>query len=146
MKSTLFHLSLLMAAIGAPASQQPPAPALILPCRVDHIRDGDTVEVVVETRYAIRLMDCWTHETDDEDPVKKFKAIRSTEALTRHAKGQRGTMVIPFVEKDGQLVLGRSNTFDRFTGRVWLDGDATDLSAWMVGEGWATKTKKELED
>ena len=145
MKQTLLSLSLLLVSLGAPAQPSVPQPAMVMPCRVDRVRDGDTIEVVVETRYAIRLKDCWCHELHDEDPAKRYKAVRSMDKLAQKCVGKKGVCEIPLVTKDGEILIGKSITFDRWVGDVVLEGETKSLATWMVDEGWAAATKKELE-
>lgn len=145
MKQTLLSLSLLLVSLGAPTQPPAPQPAMVMPCRVEKVRDGDTIEVVVETRYAIRLRDVWCHELHDDDEGRRYKAVRSMDKLTQKCLGKRGVCEIPFVTKDGELLIGKSITFDRWVGDVVLEGEPKSLATWMVDEGWAAKTKKELE-
>jgi endonuclease YncB( thermonuclease family) len=105
--------------------------AIQLPTTVKRIIDGDTVEVEIQLRAHVRLLDCWAPERNCID------GKRATEALQELALHEPGTLHIPYVPGAG---IGQLFSFERLLGRVVLN-DGTDLSEAMVRAGHATREK-----
>jgi endonuclease YncB( thermonuclease family) len=130
------HLALLLfAALAAEPAQlatlpprPAPQPALVLPCTVARVIDGDTLTVTVTLTASLRLIDCWAPELDQPGGPE------ARERLTAIAAGRRGLAEIPIAGS-----LARMLTLNRILARLWIDG--RDVGAQLVDEHLATPTK-----
>ncbi len=120
------------------AAAAAPKPGLVVPCQVVGVVDGDTVEVEFTWRTRVRLVDCWTPELKAKEADAKQVALRGKLHLAAIAMNQYGRLQ---VELAGAKRLGDLFSFDRVIGRVYLDGDAEDLSARQVRAGVAASRK-----
>jgi len=116
----------LAAAVGL--AGQPSQPHIVLPCKVVHVHDGDTLTAEVTLRANVRLLDCWAPE------LREAGGAESRAKLTELASGKTGLLIIPLGND-----LGDSLTFGRVLGRIEIDG--RDVSQQMVESGHATRTK-----
>lgn len=116
----------LLTALGA----DPPRPAIVVPCKVVSVTDGDTVTCEIRIRTNVRLLSTWAKELSH--PGGQEAAAR----MHQLALGKDGTLEIPIDRADN---LADVLTLGRVLGRVWIDG--RDVGAVMVAEGLATKTK-----
>jgi len=108
--------------------------------RVVRVLDGDTLELEIEGRFKVRLLDCWAPETRTKDPQEKacgLKAKRSLSATISRA-GPEVTLLVP---SDGDGDITDLFSFGRVLGRVWLC-DGRELSELMVSRGLATRRKE----
>ena len=104
--------------------------------------DADTITVRVTLDIRVRLLDCWAPEIRTKDKAEKKRGLESTHRMIELADGRHGVLVVPLSGVDR---LDGVFTFGRLLGRVYIDKQ--DISAIMVREGYATKTKtpKEME-
>lgn len=113
-----------------------PAAGWTTPARLARVIDGDTVEVIVERNFVVRLLDCWAPETRTRDPVEKLAGLESRDNLIELLEGQQIVLVVP----------AETNSFDdRFSfGRVLgrIHTDAGDVSELQIAAGHATETKQ----
>lgn len=137
---------LLFAAIGLRTMAEPPSldpipsavtdaaadePRIVLPVRVERVVDGDTLDVTVEIRARVRLLDCWAPEAGTET------GAASTGYLQKLAESKRGWLSIPIGEGNGLQSLF---SFGRILGRVSVG--SVDVSEEQVRAGHATKEKQ----
>ena len=108
--------------------------SLCLPCKVEHVRDGDTVVVSLNLKWAIRLIDCWAPEVNTKEGIDArlaaVEALQSADELF---------VEIPNAKHVEQLL--RNLTFDRIPGRLWLSDQET-LGEVMVNRGHATRERQ----
>lgn len=120
------------------AGSMPLEPSLTGSGRVVKVIDGDTIEVVSEIRFRIRLIDCWCPETRTKDAAEKRRGQDARSFLTCIAHGRAVLYSIPFGKS-----LGDSITLGRVLARVRLaDNQSIDLSSIMVEAGHASKSKE----
>ena len=100
-----------------------------LPCVVEKVVDGDTIQVSFHLRFNVRFLDCWAAEKNTEDG-KRAKAY--LESII--AKGDNITVDIPMIAGNMPGI-----TFARLLGYV-RKGDV-NLSDEMVKNGHATRGK-----
>lgn len=123
---------LCVAHLLADVQPQNPQPAIVLPCEVLSIHDGDTLKVECRFVMDIRLLDCWSPEiTGDEKPL----GLKAKANLQRLAEGKEGVVTIPLTSDN----IGKATTLGRILGRVSIDGK--DLSEQQVKAKFATKEK-----
>jgi len=114
---------------------RPPA-GLCVPCTVKHVRDGDTVEVVVlggAHTWAIRLIDCWVD--DKNKPLNEAARKYLTQWMSGNTEPVYLHIPLPRVTDN----LLKNLTFDRIPGYVYV-GEKT-INETMVIKGFATKSK-----
>lgn len=116
----------LAAAVGL--AGQPSQPHIVLPCKVVHVHDGDTLAVEVTLRANVRLLDCWAPE------LREAGGAESRVKLTELTSGKTGMLTIPLGNG-----LGDSLSFGRVLGRIEIDGK--DVSEAMVASGYAKERK-----
>lgn len=100
-----------------------------LPCTVERIVDGDTIQVIFTMKMNVRFLDCWAPEKNTEEG-KKAKAY--LESLLK--KGDKVTVEVPLVAGNMPAL-----TFGRLLGGVSKDG--ISLSHEMINAGHATVNK-----
>lgn len=115
-----------------------PPIGLTTKCRLERIKDGDTVVVVIERRVTVRLLDCWAPETrgkqrPDGEAARDFLA-------SIVSPGDELVLFVPGSEAGNVAEL---MTFGRVLGFLWRDGDGPSLSELMVTAGHATTEKRE---
>jgi endonuclease YncB( thermonuclease family) len=117
-----------------------PARGLTVDAEVIKIVDGDTIDVRVEFKFRVRLLDCWAPESRTRDTAEKILGLASKGYLLDLADGQRVRVHVP-----GSDNLAEVLTLDRVLGRAYIlkDGDPelSDLSWQMVQAGHATPIK-----
>jgi endonuclease YncB( thermonuclease family) len=120
--------SLGFAAASMPA---PPTPMIRFAATVNDITDGDTLRISAEVSMAVRLLDCWAPELKTEPGVaSKRNLIRLT------SRNQRCIVEVPLHDD-----IGKCTSLGRILGRVYIEGQAVDLSTLQVQGGFATRTK-----
>lgn len=97
-----------------------------------HVVDGDTVDVEVRYVTRVRLLDCWAPEKNTAAGRESAAAMK-TRLLSRP--------VILFVPTDQARSLADVLTLDRVLGQVWPCDEQQSISEWMIGNGYATKSK-----
>jgi endonuclease YncB( thermonuclease family) len=115
-----------------------PPYGLCLPCKLHHVRDGDTVVVTVldgVREWAIRLIGCWAPELS-EQLGQRAKAF--AESLLEN--GDPLSVWIPAPENVHNLLANL--TFDRIPGHVFIGTEHT-LAERMIQAGFAWATKPE---
>lgn len=121
------------------ASEQPKPPAgITLPVKVVGVVDGDTLEVAVDWRIRVRLLDCWAPELKKGTEAEKKAGFKAKLDLAALAVGKPATLFVP---TDKASRVGDVFTFDRILGHVWTDGDPQTLSAHQVSARNASTTK-----
>jgi len=125
-----------------PTFADDPQATINVPCKVTKVYDGDTVTVELKIKVRVRLLDCWAPEIRTKDAEEKRRGIESKQRMIELADGKHGVLVVPLSGVDR---LDDIFTFGRLLGRIYIDGE--DVSAVMVRDGFATKTKtpKEME-
>lgn len=118
---------------AADISAPNPQPQVVLPCKILHIQDGDTVTVQIELRTNVRLIDCWAPETNKA--AERSRGLKSKAKLESLVSGKTGLLTVPLGDN-----LGKSISLGRVLGRLSIDGK--DVSAEMVRSGFATKNKE----
>lgn len=122
-----------------------PARGLTVDANVIKIVDGDTIDVRVEFKFRVRLLDCWAPESRTRDAAEKIRGLASKGYLLDLADGQRVRVHVP-----GSDNLAEVLTLDRVLGRAYVlkDGEPerSDLSWQMVQAGHALTNKPERED
>jgi endonuclease YncB( thermonuclease family) len=114
-------------------SQQPPQAAITVPCTMVEVHDGDTLTVDVRIPVRVRLLDCWARE------LREPGGETARDHLRQLAAGKRGVLHVPLAGADRtDDVL----SFGRLLAHVWVAGDDRSLSARMVADGFAAKTKR----
>lgn len=122
----------------------PLQPALILPGRIHHHVDGDTLDVVFEIRARVRVLECWAPELESKAYMKTAErlgvatpGVSSLEHLQRVAPlGAPCVVNVPIAEGNG---LSDLFSFGRILGHVQVDGK--DLATEQVRGGHATRRK-----
>ncbi len=138
--STLFAVFTL-AAIGTqvePSKEiQPPVPSITVGGRIVRVIDGDTVEIAIEYRAHIRVIDCWAPEKNTPEGVKAMKFLQSQATI-----GRPCLVNIP-LKRD----IGKSITLGRLLGDIWLLDEklvpSQPISKLMRDAGYATLQKEE---
>jgi endonuclease YncB( thermonuclease family) len=130
MKPILIYMVLGFSLLGA--DEPTPQPQIVIPVFVRECYDGDTATVEATIRMRVRLMDAWAPEVKGE---QKRDGMKSKKRLEELCLGKKGLLTIPLYDD-----LGQSTTLSRVKG--WLNVDGKDVSAQMVQEGFATKTKE----
>jgi endonuclease YncB( thermonuclease family) len=127
----------------APLLATSPAPpvGLTLDGEIVRVIDGDTLVIQSSIEYQVRLIDCWAPEIRTRDAHEKARGIAARDRMAELAPvGQSVRVHVP----GRQSVVGMIS-FGRLLGRVWRleDGEPAepDLSAVMVSEGFARRTK-----
>jgi hypothetical protein len=126
-------------------------------CRIIEVYDGDTVVVEFTVRARVRLIDCWADEIRTTDDAEKERGLASRDYLAKlcgmtwdeAAGGGQGrwtgsTPAILFAPFTGDGDMGSLFSLSRALGRLWLEGDKTDLSTHQQRAGHAFATKDEL--
>ena len=121
-------------------TESAPSTGLTIDGQCVRVIEGDTIGVETRTQYHVRLIDCWAPESRTSDIAEKQRGLRSKNRMIQLAEGRAVRVSIPLT---GDMTDVTS--MSRVLGRVWLNVDgipqAEDLSAVMVNEGLATKTK-----
>lgn len=117
------------------AAAAAPEMATTVACRVVRVIDGDTVEVVVQQVYRVRLIDCWAPETRGDS---KTQGLASKEHLREHIgrHGLDAVLSVPWSEDSA-----KSWSLGRVLGRIWLRGQNRSLSEVQCDAGHATPAK-----
>ena len=117
-----------------------PPLGIAVKARVVRVLDGDTLELEIEGRFKVRLLDCWAPETRTKDLEEKKKGLKAKRSLiaTIARTGREVTLLVP---SDGDGDISDLFTFGRILGRVWL-ADGRELSELMVSRGLPTRWKK----
>lgn len=110
---------------------------------IERVVDGDTLDVVVERRLRIRLLNCWAPESETRNLAEKEKGIASKAALQELALGRPCLLHVPTA---GMRRLDDVMTFSRVLGSVWLVGDDKSLAELQIDSGHAWRTKSELQE
>lgn len=110
-----------------------PRPALAYIGHVFNVVDGDTIDVEVSYSFRVRLLDCWAPEKHGESKAEGMASMRN---LVRLAAGKDCVVEIPMGTD-----VKKSLSFDRVLGRVWINGQDSDLSSQQVQGGFATRKK-----
>lgn len=105
--------------------------------QVVRVLDGDTIEVEVKRTVRIRLLDCWAPETRTRDAEEKKEGLAAKEFLKQLVDKQPVSVHVPL---SAQGKFGDSMSMGRVLGHVYLE-DGRDVSALVVGAGFATKEK-----
>lgn len=118
--------------------QKPPL-GITARATITKILDGDTLDVELRIPLRIRLLECYSPESRTRDAEEKKKGIAAKQHLKELALDKMGRVFIP--TSDARSVTDVL-TMERILGRVWIDGDGTDLSERQVLAGHATKEKQ----
>jgi endonuclease YncB( thermonuclease family) len=130
-------LVLLLAAI---VRAEPPEPSIILPGVVaSEITDGDTLTVDLKLRIRVRMSDI---DTPEKDQPRLWR--RATDDLRRKALGKKCVVQLDMPDTQN-MILGRSWTFERWVGKVWLEGEKSTLGEYQRRQGNAKKPRSEYE-
>lgn len=97
--------------------------------------DGDTVEVAVERRFVVRLLDCWAPETRTRDKAEKLAGLESRDNLVELIGDEPLLLHVPADSPE----FDERFTFGRILGRLYTE--TGELSELQVAAGHATKTK-----
>lgn len=116
--------------MSAAADRDKLRPQITLPAKVERVVDGDTLDAIVAIRVRVRLVECWSPESNT--PEGKAATLH----LEELAEGKWGTLQVPI--KDGNA-LRDLFSFGRLLGRVEIDGQ--DLADAQIEAGHATKEK-----
>lgn len=101
-----------------------------LPCTVEKVVDGDTIQVVFKVRMNIRFLDCWAPEKVTPEGKEAKAYLESLIKL-----GEEVTVEVPLVATNMPGL-----TFGRLLGHV-KNAKGEDLSKKMVKAGHATPMK-----
>jgi len=134
-KATCIYVLLILAAY---ALGQAPQPGWVTEAKVIEVYDGDTVTVEIRKRLRVRLLNCWAPEVRTTDAEEKQRGIESRDYLRSLVDQKTVIVSIPAVEE-----VGKSFSFDRALGAIYLDGK--DVSGLMVKAGKATEAKATTE-
>jgi len=100
---------------------------------ISRVIDGDTVEVDINRRLAIRLKDCWALESET------LAGQKSTESLEKLlSRGQEVTLHIDGSRRD---MVGDIITFSRFVGDIWRPGSTMSAVEYQLSGGHAYPTR-----
>lgn len=110
-----------------------PRPAMVYVGHVYNVVDGDTLDVEVSYSFRVRLLDCWAPEKHGDSKAEGMASMRN---LIKLAAGKDCVVEIP-MGKD----VKKSLSLDRMLGRVWVNGQESDLSSQQVEGGFATSKK-----
>lgn len=118
-------------AASAQTVQAPSAlsPVVRLPGRITYVVDGDTLDVVLETKIRVRLLDCWSPDGTPND--------KKAADYLRTLQGNRVLVEVP-LSPDADW--RKSLTFGRVLARVYANG--TDVGEEIVRRGWATRERE----
>lgn len=115
-----------------------PQPGITARCFVTRVVDGDTLDVEVRINTRIRLLDCWAPELHGGTEYLKELGVKARDNLVDLCTGGYGVVNIPTEQAHSTTDL---LTFDRLLGRVWMEGQADDLSSQQVLAGVASSGK-----
>jgi len=116
----------------APARARPNSPAIIQRVRVISVHDGDTCTVAVTTIAKVRLLDCWAPELKEEG------GDESRMALEELVLDKDVLLEVPTTNQ-----VGKSMSFGRVLGHLWLEDNTNSVSELLVERGFATKNRKD---
>lgn len=119
---------------------QPPQPGWTTPVQVSRVIDGDTIEVVVQRKIHVRLLDCWAPETRTRDLAEKARGLDAKVALETIIEKHDGGSLTLFIPSGQGQDLSEVFTFGRVLGRLWLP-NGREVSRLMVEAGHATSEK-----
>jgi endonuclease YncB( thermonuclease family) len=115
-------------------------PPLGITARAHVVRviDGDTLELMLTIPMVVRLLDCWAPESRTLDLAEKKLGLAAKQHLSELTLDGLGTVHIPTgTAHSVQDVM----TLGRVLGRVWMDGQTSDLSTLQVINGFAATHK-----
>jgi len=120
-------------------SEPAPVTGWTTPATVVSVYDGDTLTVQVTRRMRVRILDCWCSEIRTRDKAEKAKGVAARDHLKSILpEGSQVVLQIP-----NYTDLGKSFTFGRVLGQVWLPDGESSIAEQMVASGHATKTKQQ---
>jgi endonuclease YncB( thermonuclease family) len=112
-----------------------PPHGISLPCTLDRVIDGDTVDVrCLDRTWRIRLLDCWAPEIHGEQKPAGLKSKAFLERLL--SGGETLTLFVPLAP-GGKI--SKLLTCDRVLGRIFVG--AQDAAEVLRRHGLATETK-----
>lgn len=122
-----------------------PPYGISLPCIVNRVLDGDTIEVRLKEEspyvWKVRLIDCWCPETRTRDEKVKAKGmaakVYAATMLEQHAGAL--SLYVP-IEGHVENIIHALVSFDRLLGHIFLDPNTT-LSEVLVAAGHGTRAK-----
>lgn len=114
-----------------------PAAGWTTEAKLVRVIDGDTVEVSVERRFVVRLLDCWAPETRTRDKDEKLAGLESRDNLV-DLIGDEPLLLLHVPAESPEF--DERFTFGRILGRLYTD--AGEVSALQVAAGHATRTKQ----
>lgn len=115
-----------------PFPQRPDRTGWTTNVHVVAVHDGDTLTVEVIHRLHVRLLDCWAAE------LKQKGGPEARDNLASIALNKSGVLWIP---GDAQSDVGKSFTFGRTLGHLWLNNQVQSVSEQQVRSGFATLLK-----
>jgi len=110
-----------------------PRPAMVYVGHIYNVVDGDTIDVDVSYSFRVRLLDCWAPEKHGDSKAEGMASMRN---LVKLAAGKDCVVEIPMTTD-----VKKSLSLDRMLGRVWVNGQESDLSTQQVEGGFATREK-----
>lgn len=122
-----------------------PPYGISLPCVVNRVLDGDTIEVRLQSEspyvWRVRLIDCWCPETRTKNAKEKAKGMAAKLYAATILEQHEGQLSL-YVPVEGHIenIVAALVTFDRLLGHIFIDPNTT-LSDVMCASGHATKTK-----
>lgn len=118
-----------------------PPQGVCLDGSIVRVIDGDTVVVRSHVEYHIRLIDCWAPESRTKDRTEKQRGLAAKARMQALALDQPCRVFVPAAGSLTDVI-----TMGRILGRVWILSDGqpsdSDLSATMIAEGLATRSKE----
>lgn len=109
-----------------------PPLALVVPCTIHKIYDGDTAsKATITLDISIRYLKCWTPELDEPGGPEARDAAKAVE-------GKQGRLLIPLDKANN---LSDLLTFGRVLGEFFPDDSEESESARLVRQGYATPKK-----
>jgi endonuclease YncB( thermonuclease family) len=108
-------------------------------CKVLQVVDGDTLDIELRLPMRIRLLDCWCPESRTTDLEEKAKGLAAKKAMVELTVNRLYGQV--FVPTAAAQSVSDVLTLNRLLGKVWMDGQDTDLSTSQVVQGYASSKK-----
>ena len=113
-----------------------PAAGWTTPARLVRVIDGATVEVAVERRFVVRLLDCWAPEVRPRDRTENLAGLESRDNLVDLIGDEPLLLHVPAESPE----FDERFSFGRVLGRLYTA--AGELAALQVTAGHATTTKQ----
>lgn len=104
-----------------------------VPATVERVIDADTVEVTLQVKFHVRILDCWAAE---KNTPEGREAIKFASTLVK--RGDNVVVNLPLA-KSGLPAI----SFNRVVGSI-ITADGLDFGATLVNSGHATKSKPKV--